>query len=193
MKTPRFILAGSLLAFSLSALVLSPLAAAPAKEDVLIDFTDVRIEPGTNQVIKNYEYDYGDWSKRIRNTARQGCLIQAPGGKGGIGENKTLVDFKKTTAVTLVFVIGNENRAKSINFGLTDRDGTEQSWSIPFEGLPKGREIRFPLDLTKCTNESKPGDKPGLNLKKIASWQISGDYSEPSVEVLLIKVVAPKS
>jgi hypothetical protein len=191
MKTPRFILAGSLLAALLSTLLSLPLAAAPAKEEVLIDFTDVRRErDGTTT--KNYEWASGDWEKHIIDMPRRGCLIQSPTGKGNLGENKTMVEFNKSTIATMVFVIGNANQAKAINLVLEDSDGTEQSWAISFEGLDKGKEYHFPLDLTKCTHENKPGTKPGLNLKKIASWNINGGWTEPNLEVLLIKLVAPK-
>jgi hypothetical protein len=46
------------------------------------------------------------------------------------------------------------------------------------------------MELAAPTSESKPGKKPGLDLKKIVTWQIRGDYSEPNVEVLLIKLSA---
>lgn len=191
MKTPRFILAGLLVPALLLNLLSLPLPAAPAKEEVLVDFTDVNREPdGT--ITKNYEYDFGDWSKHISNLPRRGCLVQSPTGKGGLGESKTTVEFDKTNYALLVFVIGNANNAKSIVFLLEDTDGTEHSWTIPIEGLAKGHEQRFPIDLTKPSSEGKPGKKPGLNLKKISTWQIKGDWSEPNTEVLLVKLVAPK-
>jgi hypothetical protein len=52
--------------------------------------------------------------------------------------------------------------------------------------------IRQHIDLAKCDNEAKPGSKPGLNLKKIDSWQIRGNWQDPKVEILLIKVIGVK-
>ena len=191
MRTPRVILIGSLLVAAL-ALITSPASAAPpAKLEVHLDFTDVRKER-TGEFIKGYEYDFGDWSKHITNLPQRGCLVQAHSGKGGIGENNPMVEFAKYPSVLLYFVIGNANQSTSLNFSLTDSDGTEQSWNIPLEGLARGVSQHFPLDLTKCTTETKPGKKPGMNLKKIASWQVRGDYSDQKVEVLLVKLVSPK-
>ena len=192
MKTSRFILAGSLLAALLTGLLPLQLAAAPAKEDVLIDFTDVRVDRYTGAITKSYEYDFGDWSKHLSDMAHRGCLVRSLTGKGGLGENNPMAEFNASPIVHLVFVIGKDNNAKSLNFSLEDSDGTEQTWNIPFENLSKGREYHFPLNLAQCTTEGKPGKKPGLNLKKIAKWEIKGDWSEPNVEVLLIKLVVPK-
>jgi hypothetical protein len=190
MKPSRFLPAGTLLAALCLNFLAVGLTAAPTKETVLIDFTDVRRERD-DSVLKNYEYDFGDWSKHLTDLPRRGCLVQSPTGKGGLGENKTMVEFHKTSLLLLVFVLGNNNQARSLNFHLEDSDGTEQAWNLSFDGLAKGVEQHFPIDLAKCTSESKPGKKPGLDLKKIASWQITGDWSDPGTEVLLIKLVAP--
>ena len=189
MKSPRFILAALLLAALGLNLLALRLGAASTKEMALIDFTDV-LRERDGSVLKNYEYDFGDWSKHLTDLPRRGCLVQSPTGKGGLGENNTTVKFDKSTWLLLVFVVGNNNQAKSLNFHLEDSDGTEQVWNLSFAGLAKGVEQHFPIDLTKPTNEAKPGKKPGLDLKKIASWQITGDWSDPSTEVLLIKLVA---
>ena len=192
MKSPRFILAGPLVAALLLSLLPVRLAAASTNEEVLINFKDIRREPdGT--MTKHYGYAYGDWDKHVVDLPHQGSLVQARSNKGGIGENDPDLRFDETPVIELVFLIGNANNAAAIGFGLADSDGTEQSWYIPFDGLAKGVEHRVRLDLAKCTTEDKPGKKPGLNLKKITSWQIRGNWTEANVEVLLIKLVAPKS
>ena len=193
MKTPRFILAGSILATLLSSLLPLSLLAA-SKEEILVDFTDVRQERdgALVKLVKNYDYVWDAWDKHVTDMPRRGALIQAPINEGQLGEDNTDVKFADTPIVELVFVIGNANKASGIAFYLADSDGTEQEWSIPFEGLSPGRECHFQLDLNKCTKETAKGKKPGMNLKKIYSWRVKGDWSKSSVEVLLVKLVAAK-
>jgi len=186
MNVPRFILSARLVF-----LLLLP-AALAAKEEVLLDFKHISRDPdGT--LYKCYEYTFGDWgSGKVIDLRGKGALVQAPSGKGGLGENKTLVRFDKTPLVDLHFIIGNANQAKAISFGLTDKDGTEQTWQIPIDGLPPGTNQQVRLDLTKSSSEQKPGKTPGMDLKKILTWQVRGDYTDPKIEVLLIKLVGQK-
>jgi len=167
-------------------------AALFAKAEVLIDFKQISRDPdGT--VFKCYQYTFGDWgSGKVIDLRGKGALVQAPSGKGGLGENKTLVKFDKTPLVDLHFIIGNANQAKAISFSLTDKDGTEQSWEIPIGELPRGTDQRVRLDLTKSSSEQKPGKTPGMDLKKILTWQVRGDYADPKVEVLLIELIGQK-
>lgn len=190
MKTSRLLQAGLILAGLLLNISALQLTAAPAKENMLIDFTYYKQER-SGEIIKPYEYDFEDWEKHVTTIPNRGTLVQASTGKGGLGENKPTMDIDKTSTVELVLVIGNANKATSINFSLEDKDGTEQQWNISFAGLNKGQQYRIPLDLTKCSQEVKPGKTPGMNFKKLQAWQIKGDYSIPNVEVLLIKLVAP--
>jgi hypothetical protein len=88
--------------------------------------------------------------------------------------------------------VGNANKANAISFGLTDKDGTEQTWQIPIGTLPKGTDQRVRLDLNKPSSEQKPGKTPGMDLKKILTWQIRGDFTDPKVEVLLVQLVGQK-
>ena len=175
----------------LALLLLLP-AALVAKEVDLLDFRNVRRDPdGTT--FKCYEYTFGDWGGgKVINLRDRGALVQAPSGKGGLGENKTLVRFDQAPLVDLYFVIGNANLAKVINFSLTDKDGTEQTWQIPIDGLPKGANQHARLDLTKSSSEQKPGKTPGMDLKKVVTWQIRGDYSDLKVEVLLVRLAGQK-
>jgi hypothetical protein len=163
-----------------------------AKEVELLDFRKVNRDPdGT--IFKCYEYTFGDWDGgKVIDLRGRGALVQAPSGKGGMGENKTGVRFDQTPVVDLYFVIGNANQAKAISFGLTDKDGTEQTWQIPLDGLPKGTDQHVRLDLTKCSSEQKPGKTPGMDLKRIVTWQLRGDYTDPKVEVLLVRLAGQK-
>jgi hypothetical protein len=186
MKSPRFF--GSV-RFAL--FLLFP-AALLAKEETLLDFKSVHRDRD-GPVFKCYEYTFEAWgNKKVIDLPGKGALVQAPSGRGGIGENKSMIRFDKTPLVNLYFIIGNANKAHAINFALTDKDGTEQQWTIPIGSLPKGSLQKFPLDLTKPTNELKPGKTPGLDLHKIGVWQIRGDYTEPNVEVLLDRLAAEK-
>ena len=192
MRSPRSLYSSAAVAALLCFISSSvPLEAAEAKEVVLIDFTYSTRDPdGT--VSRSYEYAFGDWQKHLVDLKGKGTLIKAPSGKGGIGENKTLVDFGKSSAVNLQLIIGNANSSGGISLSIEDRDGTEQSWNISLEGKPRGQPLRFPLDLTKSSSESKPGKTPGLNLKKVAVWQMKGNWTDPNVEVLLVKLTASK-
>ena len=194
MKTPRFALASLVLAAGLINLLFLPLqlVAASAKEEVLVDFTDVRRErEGTEfKVVRNYDYIWGAWDNHVSDIPKRGALIQSPINDGQLGEDNTTVKFDQAPIVELVFIIGNANKASGLNFFLSDSDGTEQQWKISFQGLVPGKEYHFPLDLAKCTAEPNPGKVPGLNLKKINTWRIQGDWTKSAVEVLLIKLVA---
>jgi hypothetical protein len=165
---------------------------ASAKDEVVIDFKSIRRDPD-NTIYKCYEYTFGDWGNgKVIGLKGRGALVQASSNKGGLGENKTLVRFDKTPQVDVLFVVGNANQAKAISFGLTDRDGTEQTWQIPLAGLPPGTDQRVRLDLTKASSEQKPGATPGMDLKRLSSWQMRGDYTDAKVEVLLVQVIGLK-
>lgn len=175
----------------LGLLLLLP-AALAAKEEVILDFKYTTRDPdGT--IHKCYEYTFGDWGGgKVIDLRGKGALIKAPSGKGGMGENKTMVTFDKTPVVDLVLVIGNANQANALSFGLTDHDGTEQTWQIPLDGLPKGSPQILRLDLRKPSSEQKPGTTPGMDLKHLDTWQFRGDYTDPKVEVLLIQLIGQK-
>lgn len=188
MNAPRF----APLVRCLALLLLLSSALASAKEEEILDFKTVRRDPDKT-IYKCYQYTYGDWGdKRVIDLRGRGALIQAPSGKGGLGENKTLVRFDKTPVVELILIIGNANSANAISFGLTDKDGTEQTWQIPLASLPKGIEQRIRLDLRTSSSEQKPGDKPGMDLRRLSSWQVRGDYTDLNVEVLLVQMVGLK-
>ncbi|HEX2860795.1 MAG TPA: hypothetical protein VHN79_04115 [Lacunisphaera sp.] len=187
MNASRFILS-TRLAFLL---LLLP-AALAAKDEVLLDFKVITRDPdGT--IYKCYQYTFGDWGGgKVIDLRGKGVLVQAPSGKGGLGENKTLVRFDKTPVVDLHLIIGNANQANAISFGLTDKDGTEQTWQIPLTGLAPGANQRVRLNLTKSSSEQKPGKTPGMDLKKILTWQVRGDYTDAKVELLLLELLGQK-
>jgi hypothetical protein len=175
----------------LATLLLLP-AALAAKEEVLLDFKYVTRDPDGTQH-KCYQYTFGDWGGgKVIDLRGKGALIQARSGKGGMGENKTMLTFDKTPVVDLVLVVGNANQATALSFGLTDRDGTEQTWQIPIGGLPRGAPQILRLDLRKPSSEQQPGSTPGMDLKHLESWQFRGDFTDPKVEVLLIQLIGQK-
>jgi hypothetical protein len=175
----------------LLALVPMPLFAAAPKDVVVIDFTDMERNTGGARQ-RGYEYGYGDWDDAGRKVAQifeKGLVVNLAGSKGGIGENRDL-DFRKHTRAQFDFVIGGRNRAQSFVFTLVDKDGTDQSWDISMKDLPVGRPLSVVVDLTKPARENKPGKKPGLNLPKLATWQIAGNYQDEPIEILIVKVTA---
>lgn len=165
--------------------------AAQTKETVLIDFTSYPREPN-GDVTRPYEYAFGDWNKHIVDLRGRGTLIKAPSGKGGMGENKTMVEFSKSAFIDLQIIIGNANKSEALNFSIEDKDGSEQTWTIPLKGKPTGQLLHHRLDITKPDSEPKPGKTPGMNFKKISTWQVRGNYADPSVEVLLVKLSGEK-
>lgn len=186
MNSPRFILS---LRFAL--LLLLP-AALAAKEEVLLDFKNFSRDPdGT--IYKCYAYTFQDWGNgKVHDVKGEGAWVKAASGRGGLGENKTMLRLDKTPLVDLILVIGNGNKATALSFGLTDKDGTEQTWQIPIGGLPKGSFQKVRLDLNQASSEQKPGKKPGMDLKKLETWQVRGDFTDPKVDVLLVQLVGQK-
>jgi hypothetical protein len=167
--------------------LLSSAHAAP-KPTILIDFTDSHREMN-GTVSHEYEYTFGDWGDgHVIDLNGKGTLIQAASGKGGLGENKTAVRLNRSSAIDFIYVIGNANKAASINFAVTDNDGTEFQWTIPLAGKPAGQMLLQHLDLSKPDSTPNAGKTAGLDRKHIASWQVRGDYQAPPTEVLLIKV-----
>ena len=191
MKPPRSVFQCAVLTLAIlnGAWPAASLAAVQPKEKVLIDFTSVKRDPD-GKVFRVYEYAFGDWDKHIVDLAGRGTLIKAPTGKGGLGENKTMVQFGKASVVDLQFVIGNANQTEALSFSLEDKDGSEWTWTIPLAGKPHGQLLGQRLDLGKSESEQKAGTTPGMNLKKIGTWQVRGNYSDAKVEVLLVKLTA---
>lgn len=165
--------------------------AAEPKEEVLINFADSRRDPD-GKVFHAYQYAFGDWNKHLVDLPRRGILVKAPTGKGGMGENDTLAEFNGFAAVGFHFLIGNANQAQALSFSLEDSDGTAQTWKISLAGRAPGRTFHDRLDLAKPDSQENPGKKPGLNLKKISTWQVKGDFTDPNVEVLLVKITGEK-
>ncbi|HYC72719.1 MAG TPA: hypothetical protein VEB66_16025 [Opitutaceae bacterium] len=175
---------------AVTALLLSAAPTAFAKETMLVDFAASRKDPdGTT--FRPYEYTFQDWGGgKVHDDRGRGALVRAKSGKGGLGENRTMVRFDKTPAVELAYILGNGNRASGLSFALTDKDGTEHQWNVPFNGQVPGREYRHRMTLAQRDQELKPGKIPGLDLKKIVTWQVRGNYQDAPVEVMLRKLVA---
>jgi len=164
---------------------------ARAEDRQLVDFADYHQERDGRST-RPYEYAYQDWDKAVRPLPGKGTLVQAPSGKGGLGENKPAADFGGLRAVEIFLVIGNANQARTLGFGLADKDGTDWGWNLSLEDKPHGAVLAYRLDLAKPDYENKPGKTKGLNLDKLTSWQVRGDFSAPNVEVLLIRMSGVK-
>lgn len=189
MNPPRF----RLFVRSLALLALLPAVLASAKEEIHLDFSEIKRDSPSSPLIKCYQYTFGDWGRgKVIDLKGRGALVQAPSGKGGLGENKTMLRLDKTPQVDLEVIIGNANQATAISLGLTDKDGTEQTWQVPLEGRSRGTEQRIRLDLTKPSSEEKPGKKAGMDLRRLSVWQVRGDYSDRDVEVLLVRLIGQK-
>jgi hypothetical protein len=164
------------------------LPAAAAKEEVVINFLDMpRSVDGTYE--KSYQYAFGDWEKKAVQTPGKGLLVYLTGSKGGVGDNRG-IDFGKLTKARITFIIGNRNRATSFIFTLVDRDGTDQSFDVSLENRPRGVERKVTVDLSKPSRENKPGGTPGLNLKKLETWQLTGNFQTEPLEILFLRVDA---
>ena len=158
-------------------------------ETALIDFTNNHRDADGRQE-HPYEYAWGDWGKgRVKDMGHRGVLIQAPNGKGGMGENRTQVPFRKTNKVDLIFLIGNANESSRILFAATDSDGTKSQWYVDLDNKPSGQVLKKHIDLDKPDNTYDQGKKPGFDSKKVVDWQVQGDSKATKVEVLLIKLV----
>lgn len=165
-------------------------AFAAVKDLVVIDFLYMPRNPdGTRE--RGYEYGFGDWDdkKRVGQFPDKGLIINLVGSKGGIGENRDL-DFRKHSKARVTYVIGNRNRADSFGFSLVDKDGTDQSWDISIKDQTAGVVLTRLLDLTSPARTDKPGKTPGLDLKKLKSWQFRGNYQDAPIEIMIMKVTA---
>lgn len=181
----------SLVLALLVACAAGPLRAA-VKDVVVIDFTQMpRNTDGSRQ--RGYEYSFGDWSddtgRKVGQILDKGLLVNLAGSKGGVGENRDL-DFRKHSRARIDFIIGNRNRAEAFSFTLVDKDGTDQSWEVSLKDRTKGLPTHGVVDLATPGREDKPGKKPGLDLKKLRTWQIKGNYGDEPIEILIVKVTA---
>ena len=181
---------------TLIGMVFSALAfsATAQKTATLIDFTYIpRDALGNDDNSRRpYEYAFGDWgNNKVQLIRDKGLVINHLGSKGGVGMNKGL-RLKGADKAVVVFIIGNRNEAESFNFNLTDKDGTDHSFRIPLTGMSKGQVLTAVIRLDKAKKENKPGTKPGLDLEKLKSWQIAGDFGDKPLEVLVQKVLSYK-
>ena len=167
---------------------LGSLPAAGGKDVEVLDFLRMnRNSDGTYE--KGYDYAYQDWETKAVQIPQKGLLVNLTGSKGGLGADSG-PDFGKHTKARISFVLSSRSRAKSFSFTLVDRDGTDQSFYVPLENLARGVELAVIVDLTKPSKENNPGRTPGLNLKKLKTWQLGGDYQEEPIEILFLRVMA---
>lgn len=180
------------------AIALAAAAAAPAsgedakpKNKTLLDFTaqDVERDGAELKVNKRYAWASGDWDKKILFLDGRGLLVEQAGGKGNMGGDKQL-KLGEYDYAYLIIVIGNRNQAGAIGVKLIDSDGTEARWNFPLAGKPVGTPLVCKMPLAKPDAEEKPGKKPGLDKNRIKQWQITGDWQDAKVEILLVKLGA---
>lgn len=178
------------LAVLLVALAAIPAAQADSQPKVksLIDFRQRTVERdgASMREVNKYGYAYGDWDKKIIFLEGRGLLVQAPGGQGGFGGDKS-IKIKPGQVLALEVVIGNQNKAAGFGVNLTDADGTEQSWNLPLAGNQSGVGLVYQINLGKCDRESKPGSKPGLDTTRIKKWQIQGNWQKDFSELLVVQ------
>jgi len=175
---------------SLGAVLLGALTLrAQASDKVLLDFGDVRQDPGEESVMRCYDHVWNDWEHHVTDKRRVGAIIRCKTAKGNLGESNTNVDFGKTPALQFDYVVIAGNEAKAIAFHLIDADGTDAFWNLPLDSKP-GVALGVRLDLSKPTTIKTPGKHPGLDAKHIAEWSVQGDYSDTPVGVILLKVKA---
>lgn len=166
-------------------------AAEKTKTKELIDFTRQNVERygAEVKVIKKYGYAFGDWQDKIKYLDGRGLLVQAPGGKGGFGGDKSM-KLGDYDALFLVIVVGNANAGRNLGLTLTDADGTEASWSFPLADKPRGVGLVCQMALAKPDKIDKPGKTSGLDKTKITKWQVRGDWQTAGFEVLVMKLGA---
>ncbi|MBE2214481.1 MAG: hypothetical protein IAE82_11470 [Opitutaceae bacterium] len=165
------------------------------KPKVLVDFTrqDAEIEAGVPKPIKKYDYSFEAWNNKLVFLDGKGILIPALPGRGGMGTDNRLSIGATNTHCLIEFIIGNRNESESFTLSMVDADGTDVSWYINLKDKPRGVAITMPLDLAKPDMEDKPGKKPGFDKTKTKSWQIKGNWQEPKLEVLLVRISATTS
>lgn len=182
------------IACAASAATLASAQDAKPKNKELINFTQQSIERNGADIVTTNRYDWasGTWDKNILFLEKQGLLVNFVGGKGNMGGEKSmkLTDYDHAY---LIIVIGNRNQAKSLNVGMTDGDGSEAVWSLSLAGQPVGMPLVCKMSLAKPDRFDKPGKVQGLDKAKIKKWTISGDWQDPKVEVLLVKLGAATS
>jgi hypothetical protein len=162
------------------------------KATPLVDFTVIpRDSRGKNDRTRwPFEYAYGDWGRdKARLVEGKGLLINHLGSRGGVGANRPL-PLKGADKAVMVFIIGNTNEADAFSLALVDSDGSEHSFRIPLAGMQTGQVLTAVLQLTKSKQVDKPGAQPGLDLKKLKSWQVKGDFGDKPVEVMVQRILA---
>ena len=182
--------------FAVVGLLCLPLIArdlhAASRPKTLIDFGSTRMigDPtGSMTIARVFDYAWNDWQgDGLIDLRGKGTLIRSKTGKGNLGQEGTRIVFDRSPALEFQYVVGADNQAKSLTFKLVDQDGTEGTWTIPLEGRPRQQLSTVRFDLAKPDNV-KGGKKPGLDVKRIDKWEITGDWQDAPTEVLLVKLV----
>jgi len=186
---PRSFLVASILAVSCAV----AFAADPKpKARVLVDFTRqaVDMDGGQPKPIKSYDYSFEAWNDKLVFIDGKGVLIPALPGRGGMGQDNRLPIRADATSCVIEYAVGARNESESFTVSMVDSDGTEVSWFIGLKDKPRGVPVASTLDLATPDKEDKPGKKPGFDKTKTKTWQIKGNWQEPKLELVLIKLSA---
>ena len=191
MRTPTYLKTVLSLIVALAAAAALRADTAGAKHKELIDFSIQEVERNGAELnpIRKYTWTSGAWKDKIRYLPRQGLLVPFVSGKGNFGGDKS-AKLAGYGFFEVVLTIGNRNKAQNIRVVLTDSDDTEAVWELPLAGKPAGKSLVFRLPLDKPDREEKPGKKPGLDKEKLRKWQVSGNWQDAEVEVLLERFLA---
>jgi len=164
---------------------------AKPKNKTVIDFTQQDyMRDGADVTMKRrYDWASGSWEKNLTFIEGRGLLVNYTSGKGNMGGDKQM-KLGEFDAAYLIIVIGNRNAGKSLGVRLIDADGTEAVWNFPLAGKPVGTALVCRMPFATPDKVEKPGEVPGLDKNKIRKWQITGDWQEAKMEVLLVKLGA---
>ena len=150
MKFPTYSTSILALAFACCAVLPASAENKEVKRKVLIDFTVQEVERDGVQEkpVRKYSWSSGDWKDKILFLNKRGLLVNFVPSKGNFGgdERMKLAEFN---FFEVSIVIGNRNRAQSMQIILVDSDETEARWTLPLAGKPVGRSLLFRLPLDK--------------------------------------------
>lgn len=162
------------------------------KTKVLIDFTkeEVEVENGIPKPMHKYDYSFETWSGKLVFLQDKGVLVPGLPGRGGMGKDDHLAINAAATSCLMEYAIGVRNESESFTITMVDSDGTDVSWFVSLKDKPRGVPLSVTLDLAKPDKEDKPGKKPGFDKTKTKTWQIKGNWQEPKIELVLIRLSA---
>jgi endoglucanase len=157
-------------------------------------------EPATppNPIISRcnqpFMFGFGSWDKATTNflVKPDGIHISAKNGQGGTGMaglNVPLAGYDDWSP-ELTLTLGEKNKATTLNFQLSDADGTTHSYQFDLRPLTPGvsRKVvpNYGASLAEPQKVEKPGSTPGL--ESVATILVMGDWTGNAVEVVLTAI-----